>query len=87
MRPFGCLLMDQSHIESMHTHGLTFADSHKHFRVPQSRVCVANIPQPGGPSFKLEPEKTEANLKDGVLTLHIPKRAELRPRRIEVRAV
>jgi HSP20 family molecular chaperone IbpA len=35
----------------------------------------------------LEPEKAEANLKDGVLTLHIPKRAELRPRRIEVRAV
>jgi HSP20 family molecular chaperone IbpA len=38
-------------------------------------------------SGELEPEKTEANLKDGVLTLHIPKRAELRPRRIEVRAV
>ena len=38
-------------------------------------------------SGELEPEKTQANLKDGVLTLHIPKRAELRPRRIEVRAV
>ncbi len=38
-------------------------------------------------SGELEPEKTEAELKDGVLTLHIPKRAELRPRRIEVRAV
>ena len=38
-------------------------------------------------SGELEAEKTQANLKDGVLTLHIPKRAELRPRRIEVRAV
>jgi HSP20 family molecular chaperone IbpA len=38
-------------------------------------------------SGELEPDKTEANLKDGVLTLRIPKRSELRPRRIEVRAV
>jgi HSP20 family protein len=37
-------------------------------------------------SGELEPEKTQANLKDGVLTLRIPKRAELRRRRIEVRA-
>jgi HSP20 family protein len=40
-------------------------------------------------SFVLSPEleasRVEANLKDGVLTVHIPKRAELRPRRIEVR--
>jgi HSP20 family molecular chaperone IbpA len=38
-------------------------------------------------SGELEPDKTEASLKDGVLTLRIPKRSELRPRRIEVRAV
>ena len=38
-------------------------------------------------SGELEPDKTEANLKDGILTLRIPKRSELRPRRIEVRAV
>jgi len=37
-------------------------------------------------SDELETEKTEANLKDGVLTVHIPKRAEVRPRRIDVRA-
>ncbi len=37
-------------------------------------------------SGELEPEKTEAILKDGVLTLRIPKRAELRPRRIQVHA-
>ena len=37
-------------------------------------------------SRELETEKIEANLKDGVLTVHIPKRAELRPRKIEVEA-
>jgi HSP20 family molecular chaperone IbpA len=36
-------------------------------------------------SNELEPDKIDANLKDGVLTVRIPKRAELRPRRIEVR--
>ena len=35
-------------------------------------------------SDELESDKTEASLKDGVLTVRIPKRAELRPRRIEV---
>jgi HSP20 family molecular chaperone IbpA len=37
-------------------------------------------------SDELEADKTEANLKDGVLTVRIPKRAEVRPRRIEVQA-
>jgi HSP20 family protein len=37
-------------------------------------------------SNELEGDKIEANLKDGVLTVRIPKRAELRPRRIEVGA-
>jgi HSP20 family protein len=36
-------------------------------------------------SNELEANKIDANLKDGVLTVRIPKRAELRPRRIEVR--
>jgi len=36
-------------------------------------------------SDELETDKTEASLKDGVLTVRIPKRAEVRPRRIEVR--
>jgi HSP20 family protein len=35
-------------------------------------------------SDELETDKTEASLKDGVLTVRIPKRSELRPRRIEV---
>lgn len=37
-------------------------------------------------SGELETDKIEATLKDGVLTLRIPKRPEIRPRRIEVRA-
>jgi len=36
-------------------------------------------------SPELEASRVEANLKDGVLTVRIPKRAELRPRRIEVK--
>jgi HSP20 family molecular chaperone IbpA len=36
-------------------------------------------------SSELDAERIEAALKDGVLTLRIPKRAELRPRKIEVR--
>jgi HSP20 family protein len=37
-------------------------------------------------SSELETGKIEASLKDGVLSLRIPKRAEVRPRKIEVRA-
>jgi HSP20 family protein len=37
-------------------------------------------------SSELESGKIDANLRDGVLTVRIPKRAEHRPRRIEVRA-
>lgn len=37
-------------------------------------------------SPELETDNVEANLKDGVLTLRIPKRPEIRPRKIEVRA-
>jgi HSP20 family protein len=36
-------------------------------------------------SEELEAERIEASLKDGVLTVRIPKRAESKPRRIEVR--
>jgi len=36
-------------------------------------------------SSELEAAKIDANLKDGVLTVRIPKRAELLPRRIDVR--
>jgi len=36
-------------------------------------------------SDELETERIEASLKDGVLTVRIPKRAETKPRRIEVR--
>ncbi len=35
-------------------------------------------------SSELESGRIEANLKDGVLTVRIPKRDELRPRRIQV---
>ena len=37
-------------------------------------------------SNELETEKIDASLKDGVLTLRIPKHPEQRPRKIEVKA-
>lgn len=36
-------------------------------------------------SGELDAESAEASLKDGVLTVRIPRRSELRPRRIEVK--
>ncbi len=36
-------------------------------------------------SSELDAEKIDASLQDGVLTLRVPKRAEVRPRKIEVR--
>ncbi len=36
-------------------------------------------------SNELETDRIQANLKDGLLSVRIPKRAEVRPRRIEVR--
>ena len=36
-------------------------------------------------SGELETDRIEANLKDGLLTLRIPKRAEYKPRKIEIR--
>jgi HSP20 family molecular chaperone IbpA len=36
-------------------------------------------------SSELDTEKIDASLKDGVLRLRIPKRAEVRPRKIDVR--
>ena len=35
---------------------------------------------------ELETSRIDANLRDGVLTIRIPKRAELRPRKIELRS-
>ena len=35
---------------------------------------------------ELEAEKIDANLKDGILTIRIPKRPELRPRKLDVRS-
>ena len=37
-------------------------------------------------SGELETDAIDANLKDGVLTIRIPKRSEYRPRKVEVRA-
>ena len=58
------------------------ATEHACYRINDSR-------QPGASVFvlsgELETDEIEANLKEGVLTVRIPKRAEFRPRKIEVR--
>ncbi|MCU7932571.1 MAG: Hsp20/alpha crystallin family protein [Candidatus Thiodiazotropha sp. (ex Codakia rugifera)] len=38
-------------------------------------------------SSELDADKTEATLKDGVLSLRIPKREQFQPRKIEIRTV
>lgn len=37
-------------------------------------------------SRELEPERIEAQMQDGVLTLRVPKRAEVQPRKIQINA-
>lgn len=49
-------------------------------------VRAAHYRRSFGLTSELDAERIEAALKDGVLTLRIPKRAELKPRRIEIKA-
>ena len=49
-------------------------------------VHAAHYRRSFGLTSELDAERIEAGLKDGVLTLRIPKRAELKPRRIEIKA-
>ena len=49
-------------------------------------VNAAHYRRSFGLTSELDAERIEAGLKDGVLTLRIPKRAELKPRRIEIKA-
>ena len=51
---------------------------HAEIRVPRYRRTFTL-------SRELDPARIEANLKDGVLTLRIPKQEHAKPRRIEVR--
>ena len=49
-------------------------------------VNAAHYRRSFGLTSELDAERIEAGLKDGVLTLRIPKRAELKPRRIEIKS-
>ena len=49
-------------------------------------VRAAHYRRSFGLTSELDAERIEAGLKDGVLTLRIPKRAELKPRRIEIKS-
>lgn len=58
---------------------------HDHAGAKRSQLRNADNTQQQVPA-QLETDKIEANLKDGVLTVRIPKRAQMRARKIEIQA-
>jgi HSP20 family molecular chaperone IbpA len=66
--------------------GLTLHESAK-LQAVYAEVRVAHYKRTFVLSNDLDTEKIEAKLNNGVLTLHIPKREQVKPRRIEVKAL
>ncbi|WP_148251993.1 Hsp20/alpha crystallin family protein [Aidingimonas lacisalsi] len=57
--------------------------SRSHFRRERTRGAFSRaIALPDG----LDPDRAEARFSDGVFRIHLPKRAELKPRRVEIQA-
>ena len=58
-------------------------DAHYHLRERSYGCFARSITMPAG----IESDKIEANFEAGVLTLHLPKAEEIKPKRIAIKAV
>jgi len=65
--------------------GDAFIDTPEGMDALYADVIVTRYQRSFSLSGELDGTKVDASLKDGVLTLHIPKREEHKPRKIEVR--
>jgi len=72
--------------ESLSIEGKASIETPKDMEVLYADVSVTWYQRSFSLSSELDASRIDAALKDGVLTLHIPKREEHKPRKIEVRA-
>ena len=72
--------------DSLSIEGRVELDAPAEMRALWAEVSVPRFRRSFTLSRELDAARIEANLKDGVLTLRVPKQAHAQPRRIEVRA-
>lgn len=72
--------------DSLSIEGQVELDAPAQMRALWAEVSVPRFRRSFTLSRELDAARIEANLKDGVLTLRVPKQAHAQPRRIEVRA-
>ena len=70
--------------ENLSVEGRVLLDTPTEMRVLWAEVSVPRFQRTFTLSRELDAARIEANLKDGVLTLRVPKQAHAQPRRIEV---
>ena len=72
--------------DNLSIEGRVELDAPAQMRALWAEVSVPRFRRTFTLSRELDPARIEANLKDGVLTLRVPKQAHAQPRRIDVRA-
>lgn len=83
----------KDHLGVQTQHNVLVVDGEMHINMPEGMkalyadVQATRYRRSFTPSSELEADKADTDLKDGVLTIRIPNRAELHPRRIEVRGI
>jgi HSP20 family molecular chaperone IbpA len=72
--------------DNLSIEGRVELDAPAEMRALWAEVSVPRFRRTFTLSRELDPARIEANLKDGVLTLRVPKQAHAQPRRIDVKA-
>jgi HSP20 family molecular chaperone IbpA len=72
--------------DNLSIEGRVELDAPAQMRALWAEVSVPRFRRTFTLSRELDPARIEANLKDGVLSLRVPKQAHAQPRRIDVRA-